>query len=162
MIGPLITFCCFAEFLVCSLQLLRPSFDQNEFNIGIRHFSPFSKLMSSLSPFEYIHYGASMIDFVRYFSFSHFLKSLQILRLSWLNFCFPRLPCSLNSVLYTSSIAPRMIYGTIFWICYLPQFIACFILASVTLLISFDVWLMSLGARLSRPFIAVLTVSLPA
>ena len=54
LIGPLIAFRCFVEFLVCSLQFLRRSFGQNGLDVGIRHFSPFSKLISSLSPFEYL------------------------------------------------------------------------------------------------------------
>ena len=103
-----------------------------------------------------------MLDFVHYFSFAHFLISLKILQLSWLDFYLPRFPNSLNGVLHTSVIAPRMIHDVIFWICCLPEFIACFILASKILLTSHDVWLASLGAKLFKPCIAVLTVSLPA
>ena len=55
-----------------------------------------------------------------------------------------------------------MIRDAIFWICCLPEFIACFILASEILLTSLDVWLASLGAKLFKPCITVLTVSLPA
>ena len=58
--------------------------------------------------------------------------------------------------------APRMICAAIFWICCPPLFMTCFMRASTILSISFEVWLISLGASMYGPFTAWLTVSHPA
>ena len=52
--GPVISRLFFVELLVCKLQSFGISFDQNCWDVAIKHRLPFSKSINFLSPIEYL------------------------------------------------------------------------------------------------------------
>ena len=87
---------------------------QNGQDVGIKHFSPFSKWISFLSPF-FVSCCTTVTDFVCDWTFVHFrFNSLKSLFFTCKNFCLAKFPKNLNGILHTSSIAPLMTFGAIF------------------------------------------------
>ena len=145
----------FSEFLVCIFKFCGSA--QNGSWVGNKHLSPFSNSINFAYPLAQPWY-----NFICNTTFDHFLIAFKNFRLISENYCFPNFPNNLNGILYTSSIAQRMICGAIVWICCPPSLITCLILASAILSTSFDVWIINFGVVLLRFLNTWLTVSLPA